>query len=249
MTNMNISKSVIPNTITSLNLLSGFVSIVLTGSGDYKSAGILIIVAAIFDTLDGIVARLLKVSGRFGVELDSLGDVVSFGAAPAFLIYKSYLFHLDYWGVIISSCLLIFGALRLARFNIQLVEIATKSDFKGLPIPLSAITIAMLVITFHEEELQSPLVTYLVIGLIIMLSLLMVSKIRYNALPKLKNKKLKEKMVLFVALILALILVLVTNGAGLFYIFLSWVLFGILRHVFYLIFDDKKKVTFKEETN
>lgn len=236
------SKSFVANTVTSLNIFSGFISLVYASQNDFKTASIFIIIAAIFDTLDGIVARLLDTSSQFGVELDSLSDVVSFGAAPSFLVYKAYAYQFGLWGILGSSLILIFGALRLARFNINVGDIKRKGDFTGLPIPLSAITITLLVFSFHEGNTIAEPYNFIVLPLVILLSILMVSKIRYNSLPKFKNKKLKLKIFFFVILVVALILVIVTNGQILFYIFLSIVLFGILRWIYELVFG-KKTVT------
>jgi CDP-diacylglycerol--serine O-phosphatidyltransferase len=239
MNKIPFSKSFIANTVTTLNALCGFISIVLASQGEFRLASIMIIAAAGFDLLDGIVARLLNASSRFGVELDSLSDVVSFGAAPAFLIYKSYMFQLGGVGMLLSACLLIFGALRLARFNIQVEDLNTKADFKGLPIPLSAITIALFVLSFFRNGIIIEPYNRMIIPLIILLSLLMVSKIRYNALPKLRKKDIKQKFYLFTVLLIALILAIVTNGEILFYIFIGIVLFGILRNIYYLAFNKK----------
>lgn len=236
------SKSFIANTVTSFNIFCGFLSILYTSQADFKMAAIFIIAAAIFDTMDGIVARLLNTTSKFGVELDSLSDVVSFGAAPSFLVYKAYAYQFGVWGILASSLILIFGALRLARFNIMLDDIKNKGDFTGLPIPLSAITISTLVITYYEQGKIKEPYNILFLPLVIILSFLMVSKIRYNAFPKLKDRKLKEKVFLFFILIIALILAIITNGEILFYIFLSFVLFGILRQIFYLIIGKKNSV-------
>ena len=81
-----MNKSYIPNTITAFSLISGFLAIIFTSKGDFQLAAVMIFTASIFDLIDGIVARLLKTTSQFGVELDSLADIVSFGAAPAFLI-------------------------------------------------------------------------------------------------------------------------------------------------------------------
>ena len=233
------SKSFIANTVTSMNVFCGFLSMVFASEGDYRLASIMIIAAAIFDTLDGITARLLHTSSRFGVELDSPSDVVSFGAAPSFLIYKAYAYQFGGWGILLSSCILVFGALRLARFNIQVEDLNSKGDFKGLPIPLSAMTIALLVLSYYQDGKIIEPFSYIVIALVILLSFLMVSKIRYNALPKLKDKKLKEKIFLFGILLVALLLAIATNGEILFFIFLGIVLFGILRHLLMLILKKK----------
>jgi CDP-diacylglycerol--serine O-phosphatidyltransferase len=212
---------------------------VFASQSDFRLASIMIIAAASFDMLDGIVARLLGTSSRFGVELDSLSDVVSFGAAPAFLIYKAYAFQFGGWGIVLSSLLLIFGALRLARFNIQVEDLNTKGDFKGLPIPLSAMTVSLFVLSFyHESGIISPYNTF-VIPMVIILSLLMVSRIRYNALPKLRNKSFKDKIFLFATLIAILILSIISSGEVLFYLLLVIVLFGIVRKIYFLVFNVK----------
>ena len=234
------SKSFVANTVTSLNIFCGFVSIIYASVNDYQMASVFIIIAAIFDTLDGIVARLLGTSSMFGVELDSLSDVVSFGAAPSFLVYKAYAFQFGVWGILASSSLLIFGALRLARFNINVEDLKTKADFTGLPIPLSAITISLLIFSFHKDDRIIEPYNYIVIPLILILSVLMVSKIRYNALPKLRDRKFKGKVLFFVVLLAALILVFETNGEILFFIFLSIVLFGILRQIYNFLFNKKE---------
>ncbi|MFA3783222.1 CDP-diacylglycerol--serine O-phosphatidyltransferase [Melioribacteraceae bacterium 4301-Me] len=248
--NNSLKKSYIPNIITSLNIFCGFLSILMTGNEEFKYAAIFIIAAAIFDTLDGIIARLIGTSSKFGVELDSLSDVVSFGAAPAFLIYKSNLANLGLWGIIVSSLLLIFGALRLARFNIQIEDINVKTDYKGLPIPISAVTIALFVNSYYRNgNIIEPFDKF-VIPLVIILSFLMVTKIKYSALPKLKNKNLKEKVILFFILLFTLILALITNGIIFFYIFISVILFGIIRHIYFLIFQhNHESIKIKEETN
>ncbi len=235
MNKFSVSKSLIANTVTSLNIFSGFLSIVYSSQNDFRLAAIMIIAAASFDMLDGIVARLLKTSSHFGVELDSLSDIVSFGAAPSFLIYKAYTYQFGVFGILLSSCILLFGALRLARFNIQVEDLNKKADFTGLPIPLSAITISTLVLSFYKEGHIIEPYNHVVVVLILVLSFLMVSKIRYNALPKLRDKNFKEKILLFGELLVALILAIITNGEILFFIFLGIVLFGILRHLIFLI--------------
>lgn len=225
-----MKKSYIPNIITTLNLVSGFLSIVFASEGNFEFAAALILVASIFDLTDGIVARLLKTSSQFGVELDSLSDAVSFGAAPAFLIYKFHFHTLGWIGIILSSFLLIFGVLRLARFNSQLTDIDTKADFKGLPIPLSAITIAMFILyEFNTRDLIGS-VNYIAIPLVLILSFAMVSNIKYSAFPKLNRTTLRGKPLYLLFTVVGLILTFLTDGTALFYIFLAIVFWGIIKH-------------------
>ncbi|MEW6652879.1 MAG: CDP-diacylglycerol--serine O-phosphatidyltransferase [Bacteroidota bacterium] len=232
----SFSKSFIANTVTSLNVFCGFISIIQTSEGNFQLAAIFILIAAIFDAFDGIVARLLGTSSRFGVELDSLSDVVSFGAAPAFLIYKSFAFQFGIFGIVLSSLLLIFGALRLARFNLSVGNLNTKSDFTGLPIPASAITVSLMVFSFYKNGSLVYPFNYLASPLIVGLAALMVSKIRYNALPRMKNKSLTHKLVLIALLTAALILTILTDGVIVFFLFLGMVLFGVFRALYYLMF-------------
>ncbi len=93
MSKLKISKSIIPNTATSLNVFSGFLSIIFASEGDFHLAALLIFIATFFDLIDGLLARLTKTASMFGVELDSLADVISFGVAPSFLIYKAYFIY------------------------------------------------------------------------------------------------------------------------------------------------------------
>lgn len=236
MTKITIPKSVFPNSLTALNLFCGFLAIVYADKLELKTAALFIIAASVFDSLDGIAARLVKVSSRFGVELDSLADVVSFGAAPSFLMYKAYLYQFDWPGIVISSLLAVFGAFRLARFNIMLTDIETKGDFTGLPIPLQAVTNCFFIISFYRDGKIIEPFTYLVIPLVILLSLLMVSTIRYNAMPKFKNKNLAEKLMYLFFFAAALVLAIITDGVILFYIFIAMVIFGILRHIYVKLF-------------
>jgi len=241
MNKSNFSKSLIANTITSLNIFCGFVSIIVASQGEFKSAAIFIILAAIFDTLDGLVARMLNTSSRFGVELDSLSDVVSFGAAPSFLVYQSYAYQFGIWGILLSSSLLIFGALRLARFNIMIDDLNTKGDFTGLPIPMSAITISTFIFSYHKDSGIVEPFGNAVIPIVIGLSILMVSKVRYNALPKLHGRK--KKILIFIVLVITLTLAFITNGEIIFYLLISIILFGIFKQIYFSFLFNNKKFT------
>ncbi len=229
------SKSYIPNTVTALNALFGFFSIITAFQGDFYHAAIYIYVAAIFDLADGIVARVLKTSSEFGVQLDSLADVISFGAAPSVLIYVSYLHKYGITGLLLSSLVMLFGAFRLARFNVQLKSIDKKPDFSGLPIPLSAVTIATLIISLTEGNHVNIPYNYFVIPLVIVLSVLMVSKIKYSAF-RINKDLLKDKPIYLGLIIVALILLFVTDGQALFFILLAIVLFGPARAIYMFFF-------------
>ena len=136
---------ILPNLVTTGNLFFGFFSIVKGLQGDFYQAAIAILLAAVFDLLDGRVARLTGATSEFGVQYDSLCDLVSFGAAPALLMYNEGLHAAGRIGWIICFMFMACGALRLARFNVQSAIETTGTDFVGLPIPMSAAVIACFV--------------------------------------------------------------------------------------------------------
>ncbi len=233
-----MKKSYIPNTITAFSLLSGFLALIFTSEQNFQLAAVMIFAASIFDLIDGIVARLLKTTSQFGVELDSLADIVSFGVAPAFLIYSFQFHKLGIIGIVLSCLLLIFGALRLARFNSQIVDIETKGDFKGLPIPLSAITVALFVYYLYNKNIEPSYSAS--IPLVLILSFAMISNIKYSAFPKLNRTTLRGKPIYLVLTIIGLVLTFLTDGTALFYIILAIVLFGIVRHILKKIISNKE---------
>jgi CDP-diacylglycerol--serine O-phosphatidyltransferase len=140
---------VLPNLITTGNLFFGYFSIVKSLQGDLRGASLAILLASIFDVLDGRVARLTGGTSEFGVQYDSLCDLVSFGLAPAILMYQGGLGTLGRLGWSICFLFLACGALRLARFNVQSAIGKASGDFTGLPIPMAAAVVAtfMAVIT------------------------------------------------------------------------------------------------------
>jgi len=233
MNRQRLTRSVVPNLFTAINMFCGFLSILSASDGNYNYAAWLIFTAAIFDALDGLVARLTNSSSELGVELDSLSDIVSFGAAPSFLLYKTYFYSFDIWGIIISSLPLIAGGFRLARYNIQLVGFA-KSFFLGLPIPASALTIASFILAFFNNGYPLPIADFIT-PFVIILSYLMVSNIRYETIPKFSIKGIKEKPFHFIFLIAAILLVVFLYKRGLFLVFVLMIVIGIFRHLYRLI--------------
>jgi len=229
-----VTRSVIPNLFTALNMFSGFLAILNASEGKFHYAAWLIIVAAIFDALDGAVARLTKSSSELGVELDSLSDIVSFGAAPAFLIYKTHLYSYEIFGVLIASSLVLAGGFRLARFNVQLVGF-DKNYFSGLPIPISAITISSFILSYYKmPQGFSPPFSEMVLPLVIILSLIMVSKIKYDTIPRPTKEEFKKNPFLFLIILFGAIAAILTSGKAIFFIFVLFILFGIFRYIFTL---------------
>jgi CDP-diacylglycerol--serine O-phosphatidyltransferase len=231
--------SILPNACTSANLLCGYLAIVMTSQGEFLAAGWLILVANIFDILDGRLARLTSVSSRFGAELDSLADLVSFGVAPAFLIYSRYLVHDKVLGLVVSGLFLVCGALRLARFNVT--PTSRQDVFEGLPIPAGAGILATLTI-FELQFFNFLRVPDVIIPIVVVVTaLLMVSKVEYPAMKKTPQTSGKRK--LMVLLVLAALLI--NPPMALFFITWGFALYGLtfafLKHFLILVRKFKKK--------
>jgi CDP-diacylglycerol--serine O-phosphatidyltransferase len=228
--NIHISRAVIPSFFTILNMFSGFMSILSSSNHDFVSASWLIVLAAIFDSLDGVMARLTKSSSEFGVELDSLSDLVSFGVAPSFMIYQIGLHSLGPIGTLASAMVMVFGGLRLARFNVQLVGF-DKNHFKGLPIPSSAITISSFVLLFYERSIGwlNPDAAPFLPVLAVALSLLMVSTVRYDTIPKFSRRAIRAHPLKFAVFTVGAIIAIATLGKALFWLFLLYIAGGLVR--------------------
>jgi CDP-diacylglycerol---serine O-phosphatidyltransferase len=232
---MRITRAVVPSLFTVLNIFSGFRSIIHTSQGDYVLAGWFIILAAVFDTLDGLMARITKSSSDFGVELDSLSDVVSFGAAPSFLVYTIHLHSLAGAGMLISAMPMIFGALRLARFNVQLIGY-DKDYFKGLPIPAAAITIVAYIMAYYIYGVGlPPIASSLLAPVVVVLSLLMVSSFKYDTAPKFSRRGIKQHPLRFTVTVVGVTAIIVTRGSALLPFFVFFVLTGPLRYFIHFI--------------
>lgn len=204
-----------------MNLLSGFFSIIQTANGNLEAAAWLVVLAAFFDLFDGIMARLAGVSSDFGLELDSLSDVVSFGVAPSFLLYEFGLNQLGpLWGALLASLPALFGAVRLAKFNTLATTEEKSAEFIGLPIPAQAGTVVVFILTFADREwfdvdvLARPQISVL-ITLVLVLSSLMVSPVRFPALPQPTPKNLRKYRGRFLMFAVALLLGLTLQEKGL----------------------------------
>ena len=232
---MKLTRSVVPSLFTVLNMFCGFLSIVHTSRTDYTLAAWFIILAAVFDSLDGVMARLTKSSSDFGVEFDSLSDVVSFGVAPSFLVYSIQLRSLEGIGMLISAMPMVFGALRLARFNVQLVGY-DKDYFKGLPIPSAAVTLcAFILSSFQEGILSYGLEARLLAPMVVIVSLLMVSSIPYDTLPRFSRRGIKQHPLRFTIAVIGLTAIVLTKGQALFPFFLFYVASGPLRYMVHFV--------------
>jgi len=194
----------LPNLLTTGGLFAGFYSIVATMNGNYLLAGWFVLIAAVFDGLDGKVARMTGTTSRFGVEYDSLADLVAFGVAPGLMMYAWALKPFGKLGWLAAFLYVVCGALRLARFNVQITTVESKR-FVGLPIPAAAGMSASLVIFFHHMGGTGTIKKVSVLLLIYVLAALMVSNIRYYAF---KDPELVRRQP-FGFLVLAIIFIIV----------------------------------------
>jgi len=168
-----------PATITSIGLLSGFYSAISSIGGHFELAAVMIMVAFICDGLDGRVARLSRTSSQFGIEYDSLSDVVAFGMAPAILAYTWALSPVGGLGVAVAGIFVVCAALRLARFNVQTASV-DKRRFVGLPVPGAAALIAGTALAYSYFEFNSPkTLCTLMLPLTLALAGLMISRVPY----------------------------------------------------------------------
>ena len=176
------------------------------------------------------MARITRSSSAFGVEIDSLSDIVSFGAAPSFLVYQMSLNSLDGLGILLSSLLMVFGGLRLARFNVQLIGF-DKDEFVGLPIPACALTVASFTLNYYVSGTGLvPAAAAVLPWMIVALSLLMVSKVRYDTVPKISRRTVVKEPWKFIFLGLAVVVVFVTGGSAIFPLFVLFIALGIIRY-------------------
>lgn len=225
---MLISRNFIPSLFTILNGVCGFLAVINATNGNFDVACMFIFYAMLFDAFDGIIARALNSSSQFGVELDSLSDVISFGFAPSYLLYSLHFKNIETFGVIVSVLMLVFAAIRLARFNVQLVGF-NKDMFSGLPAPFAAATLCSYILFYHNKIFSEEVSNIALWSLAILLPLLMVSKFGYETLPKFSKRGIKENPAKFIIFAVAIILVLVTRGEAAFSFCLFYISTGIFR--------------------
>jgi len=189
----------IPNFFTSLSVFFGIMSIIASSQGKFEKAFIYIVLSLIADGLDGRVARLTNTTSKFGVEFDSLADIVAFGVAPAMFLFFSIGEHYGRFGALVSGLYVVFGAIRLARFNVTTNENDPRY-FIGLPIPTAAVVLGSWLMLHCEYK--SGLDIFILVGALF-LGLLMVSNFRYPSFKKIDLNKNVALKVLVVIIVLA----------------------------------------------
>lgn len=212
----------LPSLFTMMGLFAGFYALIAAIQGKYELAAWAIIAAAVFDMLDGRVARLLHAETDFGAELDSLCDMTSFGIAPAVLLYLWSLTTLGKLGWLAAFLIAACSALRLARFNVH-HDVQDKKYFQGLPTPATALLIASAVL-FHEQGHLDP-VPWLwgITGAF--LAWLMVSNVRFISGKDIDLKQ-KRSFAVIVLMLLAMVLIMADPYRILFTVFLAYILHG-----------------------
>tara|TARA_B110000196_G_scaffold221979_1_gene191038 strand:+ start:119 stop:877 length:759 start_codon:yes stop_codon:yes gene_type:complete len=218
----------LPSVLTTFGMFAGFYSIIASINGDFTTAAISILIAMLWDTLDGRVARLTNTQSAFGAEYDSLADLVSFGVAPALLVYEWSLSDLGRFGWLAAFIYLACAALRLARFNTQ-VGSADKKYFQGFPSPAAAGVIATMIwlkiwtYAFFDSDVIS-IGYYLGAGITILCGILMVSNVRYYSFKEFDSKKSSFRFLL--GIVLCLIVMLYKPNIFLFTGFFLYLLSG-----------------------
>jgi CDP-diacylglycerol--serine O-phosphatidyltransferase len=210
-------------------MLMGFYSILASLNGNYVHASWAIIIAMIFDGLDGWVARLTHSTTRFGIELDSLSDLVAFGVAPAVMLYKWTLAPFGRIGWSAAFLFMACGALRLARYNVQMGSAESKS-FTGMPIPAAATIVSTLIIFYHEMWETVPVKNYFILLLTVTLAVLMVSTLRYHGAKEIDFSKRKPFWIL-VAIVVVFTLIIIHPPIALFIFAMIYLIGGIIENV------------------
>jgi CDP-diacylglycerol--serine O-phosphatidyltransferase len=214
----------LPNMMTTAAMFAGFYAVIAGMNGQFEAGAIAIFIAMVFDGLDGRVARMTNSCSAFGAEYDSLSDMVSFGLAPALLMYQWALHDFGKVGWLIAFIYTVGAALRLARFNTQ-VGIADKRYFQGLPSPAAAALLAGLVWMVETNHIQTGLEPFVAIILTLFSGVMMVSNVRFHSF---KDFSLKDKVPFVTLLLVVLVFVVITLKPAvlLFLIFLVYALSG-----------------------
>ena len=218
----------IPNLITVINMFLGFMGIVMMIKGDPIRGGWLILFAGLCDAADGKLARMLGIPTKFGVEFDSFADTVSFCAAPSLLVYTVYVEGLPLlFGGLIAFTPLLFGTIRLARFNIM-QEDDPKSFFTGLPTPINAIIIVSYMLFNHQVfgEMGDPRIA---LPMIVTLGFMMVSPVRFAKFPLLSFKKGKSNTLQLIGVVVLITSAILWKGIVLFPIMSFYVLWSTVK--------------------
>lgn len=226
----------LPNLVTTGNIFFGFFAVIQAFKGEFVNAAYAIVAAAVFDLMDGRLARLTRSTSKFGAEYDSLCDLISFGMAPATLLYLWALQPFGRLGWLACFFFLTCGALRLARFNVQ-AQVVEKAYFQGLPIPMAAGIVASSVLAMRDLEVEARGHVG-ILAMTFLLAVVMVSTFRYRSF---KDLDLKERLPFryLVAGVAVIAVVAYRPEVNLFLLFLTYATLGAVVGIFRL---GKKRV-------
>jgi len=230
---------ILPNLFTAASAFIGIISIIAASRGDYEKAAWLILLSLIFDGLDGRVARLTHTTSKFGMEFDSLADIVAFGVAPAMLLYFCFGNEYGKFGSLVSAMFVVFGAIRLARFNVMAPS-SEPSVFIGVPIPTAAVFVAVWILMYQKYPFLKEFSYFLLIGTLIC-AFLMVSNIRYPSFKKIELKKMYViKILIILVVVFSFLYLFPIEGITIF--ITLYILYGIFRALFFVILRKKRKI-------
>ena len=225
-----LNKQFFPNILTILNMFLGFIAIVLIMQGEYYNAGVLVLLAGLMDIFDGKIARILGISSKFGLEFDSLADTVSFCVVPAVLVYALYVDGLSpLLSVSFSFIPLVFGTIRLAKYNLDASDDGTKNYFVGLSTPIAAITLFSYMLfnnqIWGDEQYGDPRTALI---LVVLLGLLMVSNIHFPKAPLITFRSGITNSLLLLAFIFCAVALVIWKGFVLLPICMTYIIWNIV---------------------
>jgi len=218
-------RGLFPGTFTMGNVVCGFLAILSAFEGNITTACWFVILAGLLDALDGKVARLSGGTSQFGIELDSLADFLSFGVAPAVIVHTIKLSSLGKWGWVISIVFIMAASYRLARYNVM-ADSEEKKDFLGLPVPIAAFALVSYIIFSYKiwGRLEHG---ELLVSMIVLMAILMVTQIEYDAIPdRFETKQNRIKLLVLIATVPLLIF---KPRLLLFPLISLYILFGIVK--------------------
>ena len=231
-----IPRIIVPSFFTLMNLFCGFLSILMVYENNLMMGAWLIVLAGMFDVLDGFMARLANATSEFGVELDSISDMVSFGVAPGVLIYSFVLHELGIGGILLSALAPICASIRLARFNVE-SKLGDYEYFRGLPSPSFAIMLAAFYLTFMNrldwfDGLEHGVISIFV-PIVILLSFLMVSTVPFDKIPKKFDRAtLQQYKGRLILIGVYFIIIVILQDIGLMIVFSFFILKGLTLGLF-----------------
>jgi len=229
---------ILPNLFTAASAFIGVISVIAASKGEFEKAAWLILLSLIFDGLDGRIARLTHTTSKFGMEFDSLADIVAFGVAPAMLLYFCCGNEFGRFGSLVSAIFVVFGAIRLARFNVMAPS-SEPSVFIGVPIPTAAVFIAVWILMYQKYPALKDFSFLLLIGALIC-AFLMVSNIRYPSFKKIELKKMYViKILIVLVLVFSFLYLYPIEGITIF--ITLYILYGIFRALFFVLLRKKRK--------